>query len=177
MGTGEVTRYLGTYGSARVAKAVLLAPIPPFLLHTPDNPEGVGGELFDGFIDAIKADRPAWMTGFLTNFYNYDVYAGTRVSEERFRASWNTSTAASAIASVACVPAWLTDFRADLPKIDVPTLVVQGDEDRILPAPATGNRLPGLIADMKHVVVQGGPHAIIWTHADQVNAELLAFLG
>ncbi|WP_433781573.1 alpha/beta fold hydrolase [Actinomycetospora sp. CA-101289] len=177
MGTGEVTRYLGTYGSARVAKAVLLAPIPPFLLQTPNNPEGVDGSLFDGFIDAIRADRHAWMTGFLTNFYNYDIYAGTRVSEERFRSSWNTATSASAIASVACVPTWLTDFRADLPKIDVPTLVVQGDQDRILPAPATGNRLPGLIGDMKHVVLEGGPHAIIWTHAEQVNAQLLDFLG
>jgi non-heme chloroperoxidase len=177
MGTGEVTRYLGTYGSARVAKAVLLAPVPPFLLKTDDNPEGVPGELFDGFIEALKQDRPAWMTGFLTNFYNYDVYAGTLVSEERFRSSWNTSTSASAIASVACVPSWLEDFRADLPKIDVPTLVVQGDADRILPPPSTGNRLPGLIADMKHVVIPGGPHAIIWTHAEQVNAELLQFLA
>lgn len=75
------------------------------------------------------------------------------------------------------MPAWLTDFRADLPKIDVLTLVVQGDQDRILPAPATGNRLPGLIADMKHVAIAGGPHAIIWSHADQVNTELLQFLA
>lgn len=177
MGTGEVSRYLAAYGSARVTKAVLLAPIPPFLLATADNPDGVDGGLFDGFIDAIKQDRPAWMTGFLTNFYNYDVYAGSRVSEERFRSSWNTATSASPIATAACVPAWLTDFRADLPKIDVPVLVVQGDEDRILPAPATGDRLPGLIADLRHEVVPGGPHAIVWTHAEQVNDALLRFLA
>ena len=177
MGTGEVTRYLGRYGSERVSKAVLLAPIPPFFLHTDDNPEGVPQSLFDGFVTAARADRPAWMTGFLQTFYNYDVYAGTLVSEDRFRASWNTATAASAIAAVACVPTWLTDFRADLPKIDVPVLVMQGDQDRVLPPANTGNRLPGLIADLKHLVVTGGPHAIVWTHADQVNAALLDFLG
>jgi len=176
MGTGEVTRYLGTYGSARVAKAVLLGPIPPFLLHTDDNPDGLPQELFDGFSAAAQADRPAFMTAFLSDFYNYDVYADTLVSEERFRASWNTATSASAVAAVACVPTWLTDFRDDLPKIDVPVLVMQGDHDRILPPPNTGNRLPGLIKNLKHISVEGGPHAIIWTHADQVNAALLDFL-
>ncbi len=176
MGTGEVTRYLGTYGSARVAKAVLLGPIPPFLLNTGDNPDGLPQALFDGFSAAAKADRPAFMTAFLSDFYNYDVYADTLVSEERFRASWNTATSASAVAAVACVPTWLTDFRDDLPKIDVPVLVMQGDHDRILPPPNTGNRLPGLIKDLKHISVEGGPHAIIWTHADQVNAALLDFL-
>jgi non-heme chloroperoxidase len=175
MGTGEVTRYLGTYGSERVAKAALLAPIPPFLLQADDN-EGIEQEVFDGLVEAAKGDRPAFMTGFLTNFYNYDVYAGSLVSEERFRASWNTSTSASAIAVVACIPAWLTDFRPDLPKIDVPVLVMQGDQDRILPPAQTGNRLPGLIDDLQHIVVEGGPHAIIWTHSDQVNAALIDFL-
>ena len=177
MGTGEVTRYLGTYGSSRVAKAVLLGPIPPFLLHTSDNPDGLPQDLFDGFVAAARGDRPAFMTGFLTNFYNYDVNAGTLVSEERFRASWNTATAASAFAAAACIPTWLTDFRDDLPAIDVPVLVMQGDHDRILPPPQTGQRLPGLIKDLEHITVEGGPHAIIWTHADEVNAALLGFLS
>lgn len=176
MGTGEVTRYLHRYGSSRVTKAVLLGPILPFLLQTEDNPDGLPQGLFDGFMDAAKADRPAWMSGFLADFYNYDVYAGTLVSEERFRASWNTATAASAIAAAACVPSWLTDFRDDLPSIDVPVLVMQGSDDRVLPPPSRGNRLPGLIADMKHIVVEGGPHAIIWTHADEVNAAVVDFL-
>jgi non-heme chloroperoxidase len=176
MGTGEVTRYLSRYGSSRVRSAVLLAPVPPFLLQTDENPAGAPREMFDGFIAAAKADRPAWMTGFLTNFYNYDVYGGTLVSDDRFRASWNTATAASAAAAVACIDTWLTDFRDDLPRIDVPVLVMQGTDDRILPPPATGQRLPGLIADLKHIEVEGGPHAIVWTHADQVNAALLDFL-
>ena len=175
MGTGEVTRYLGTYGSTRVSKAVLLGPIPPFLLQTNDN-DGVPHNVFDDLINAAVADRPAYMTGFLNDFYNYDVYAGSLVSEERFRASWNTATAASAVAATSCIPTWLTDFRADLPKVDVPVLVMQGDQDRILPPPYTGNRLPGLINDLKHITVEGGPHAIIWTHADQVNEALLDFL-
>lgn len=176
MGTGEVTRYLGTYGSDRVRKAVLLGPIPPFLLATDDNP-GLPQAIFDGFAAAALGDRPAFMTGILTNLYNYDVYAGSLVSEDRFRASWNTATSASPIAAVACVGTWLTDFRDDLPKIDVPVLVMQGEQDRILPPEHSGNRLPGLIKDLTHVTVEGGPHAIIWTHAEQVNAALLKFLA
>jgi non-heme chloroperoxidase len=176
MGTGEVTRYLGTYGSARIARGVLVSPIPPFLLQAGDNPEGLPGSLFDGFAQAAKADGPAWMKGFLDNFYNMDVLGGTLVSDQAFQASWNIATAASAGAAVACIPTWGTDFRADLPKIDVPMLVIQGDADRILPFPSTGQRLPGLISDMQLVVINGGPHAIAWTHTDQVNQALLTFL-
>jgi pimeloyl-ACP methyl ester carboxylesterase len=176
MGTGEVTRYLGTYGSARITRGVLVSPIPPFLLHTDDNPEGLPGTLFDGFAQAARADTPAWMKGFLDNFYNMDVLGGTLVSEQAFQASWNVATAASAAAAVACIPTWVTDFRADLAKIDVPVLVIQGDADRILPFPNTGQRLPGLIKDMQLVVIEGGPHAIAWTHAGQVNTALLSFL-
>ncbi|HYU05090.1 MAG TPA: alpha/beta hydrolase, partial [Jatrophihabitantaceae bacterium] len=160
----------------RVSKAALFGPIPPFLLQTDDNPEGLPGSLFEGFIQAAKADTPAWMKGFLDNFYNVDVYGGTRISEQAWQASFNVAVSASATATLACVDTWLTDFRGDLPKIDVPTLVVQGDADRILPYEATGKRLPGLIKDLKHVVVEGGPHAIGWTHADEVNAALLDFL-
>ena len=176
MGTGEITRYLGAYGSARVAKGVLVSPIPPFLRQTGDNPEGLPASLFDGFIQAATADTPAWMKGFLDNFYNIDVLGGTLVSDQAFQASWNIAAAASATAAVACIGTWQTDFRDDLPKIDVPVLTVQGDADRILPYPNTGKRLPGLINDMQLVVIEGGPHAITWTHADQVNRALLGFL-
>jgi non-heme chloroperoxidase len=176
MGTGEVTRYLSTYGSERVSKAALFGPIPPFLLKTPDNPEGVDQSVFDGIKAAIVADRFAYQKAFLDNFYNVDKYGGTRISDQAWQASFNVAVSASATATLACVDTWLTDFRGDLPKIDVPTLVVQGDADRILPYEATGKRLPGLIKDLKHVVVEGGPHAIGWTHADEVNAALLDFL-
>jgi non-heme chloroperoxidase len=177
MGTGEVTRYLAAYGSARVASAVLVSAIPPFLLQTDDNPEGLPRDLFDGFSETAKADTPAWMKGFLDNFYNLDMYGGSLVSEEAFQVSLNVATAASAIAAVACIPTWLTDFRRDLPKLDVPMLLVHGDADRILPFPNTGKRLPGLIDGLELVVIEGGPHAIAWTHADQVNDALLRFIG
>jgi non-heme chloroperoxidase len=176
MGTGEVTRYLGTYGSDRVRQAALLGPIPPFLLKTDDNPEGVDQSVFDGFKAAIVADRPAFMKTFLDSFYNVDKLRGTRISDQAWQMSWNVSVIASAIGTLACVDTWLTDFRADLPEIDVPTLVVQGTEDRILPIDATGRRLPGLIEDVRFVEVEGGPHNIGWTHPQEVNDALLDFL-
>jgi non-heme chloroperoxidase len=177
MGTGEVTRYLGTYGSGRVSKAALLGAIPPFLLKTDDNPEGVDQSVFDGIRAAVVADRPAYFKAFLDDFYNVDVLGGTRISDQAWQASFNVAVAASPFAADACVPTWLTDFRADLPKIDVPTLLVHGDADRILPFEATAKRLPGLIADLKFVVVEGGPHNIAWTHPEVVNGALLDFLG
>jgi len=176
MGTGEVTRYLGSYGSGRVQRGVLMSPIPPFLLQTDDNPDGLPGSVFDGFVQTAAADTPAWMKGFLDNFYNIDVFGGTLVSDQAFQASWNIAAAASATAAVASITTWQTDFRDDLSRIDVPMLVIQGDADRILPYPNTASRLPGLIKEMQLVVIKGGPHAIAWTHTDQVNKALLDFL-
>ena len=176
MGTGEVTRYLGSYESVRVTKGVLVSPIPPFLLQTPDNPDGVPQGLFDGFVRAAQADTPAWMKGFLDNFYNVDTLRGTLVSDQAWQASWNLAVTASATAAVACIPTWATDFRDDLAKIDVPVLVLHGDADQVLPLDKTGKRLPGLISDLELAVIEGGPHAIPWTHADQVNRALLDFL-
>jgi non-heme chloroperoxidase len=176
MGTGEVTRYLGNYGSARVSKAVLMGAIPPFLLKTSDNPEGVDQSVFDGIKDAVVADRPAYFKAFLDNFYNVDVLGGTRISDQAWQNSFNVAVTASATAAYACVDTWLTDFRGDLPKIDVPTLLIHGDADRILPYAATAKRLPGLIKDLTFVTVEGGPHNIAWTHPDVVNPVLLQFL-
>ena len=176
MGTGEVTRYLGRYGSARVARGVLVAPIPPFLRQTPDNPDGVPQGLFDGFAQAAMADAPAWMKGFLDTFYNFDTLRGTLVSDQAWQASWNLAVTASATAAVACIGTWATDFRADLPEIDVPMLVIQGDADQVLPLDKPGQRLPALIKDVQLIVVDGGPHAIPWTHAAQVNTALLDFI-
>jgi non-heme chloroperoxidase len=176
MGTGEVTRYLGTYGSDRVVRAALFGPIPPFLLQTDDNPKGVPQSVFDGFMETITKDRYGWFKFFLDNFYNVDKFRGTRISDEAWNASFEVAAASSAYATLACVPTWLTDFRDDLPKIDVPLLVIQGTEDRILPIDATGRRLPELLTDIRFVEIEGGPHNVGWTHADEVNAELLKFL-
>jgi non-heme chloroperoxidase len=177
MGTGEVTRYLGRYGSGRVAKAAMFGVIPPFLLKTDDNPEGVDRQVFEGIKAAIVKDRYAYFGDFLNNFYNTDKLAPERISDRAWQASFNVAAAASPVATYACVDTWLTDFRADLPKIDVPTLVVHGTEDRILPYEATAKRLPGLIKDLKLVTVEGGPHNIGWTYPDEVNTALLEFLA
>ena len=176
MGSGEVARYLAAYGSDRVAKGVLVSPIPPFLLQTSDNPGGVPQSLFDGFVQAARSDMPAWMKGFLDSFYNFDALRGTLVSDQAYQASWNIAVGASATAAVACIPTWATDFRPDLDKIDVPMLVIHGDADQVLPLDKTRKLLPGLINDLQLVVIEGGPHAIPWTHADQVNTALLDFL-
>jgi non-heme chloroperoxidase len=178
MGTGEVTRYLGTYGSAGVSKAALFGAIPPFLLQTDDNPLGVPGEVFEGIKAAIVADRYAYFDEFFANFYNTDVLAPERIGDAALRASFQVAAGAGPYATYACVDSWLTDFRGDLPKIDVPTLVVHGAADRILPFGATAARLRDerLIADLTVVEVPDGPHNIGWTHPDEVNAAFLDFL-
>lgn len=176
MGTGEVTRYLARHGSERVSKAVLMAAVPPFLLQTDDNPEGVEGSVFEEIKAAVADDRPAYFKQFLDDFFNVDVLGGTRISEQAWQAAFVMALQAGAFATYAAVDSWLTDFRADLGKIDVPVLLIHGDADRILPYAATAARLPGMIADLKVVTVPGGPHNIAWTHPEVVNPALLEFL-
>src|SRR6202451_3196261 len=177
MGGGEVARYLGKYGSKGVSKAVIISGVPPFLLKTPDNPEGVDGSVFEGIQKAVAADRYTFFTGFFKNFYNTDLLLGKRVSEQAVQASWNIAAGASATASLACVPTWHEDFRKDLTRVDVPTLVIHGDADRILPIGASGLRTAKLVNGARLVVVREGPHCITWTHAEEVNRELVNFLG
>jgi len=177
MGGGEVARYLGKYGSQGVSKAVFIASVPPFLLKAPDNQEGVDISVFQGIEKAVVADRYAFFTEFFKNFYNTDVLLGKRLSDQAVHGSWNVAAGASATASLACVRTWYTDFRKDLPRIEVPTLVVHGDADRILPIAATGRRTAKLIKGARLVVIEGGPHGLLWTHADEVNRALLNFLG
>ena len=177
MGGGEVARYLGTYGSQGVSKAVFIASVPPFLLKTAGNPEGVDGSVFEGIKQAIVADRPAFLSAFFANFYNVDVLGGKRISDQAVQASWNVGVGASPKGTLDCVPAWGTDFRNDLPRINVPTLVIHGDADRILPIAASGARTQKAVKGARLVVVEGGPHGLTWTHAETVNRELLNFLG
>ncbi len=177
MGTGEVTRYIGTYGTKRVRKAVLIGTLGPFLVKTADNPEGVDPSVFNGIKAGIKTDRPAFLLDFLHNFYNYDVLGGKRVSERVVEDNWNVAAGASATGTLACVDAWIEDFRKDIPKNDVPTLILHGDADRILPPDATSRRQAKMIKDVKFVELKDGPHGVLWTHAEQVNAELVPFLA
>jgi non-heme chloroperoxidase len=177
MGGGEIARYFGKYGSTGISKAVIIGGVPPFLLKTSDNPEGVDASVFEGIQRAVVADRYAFFTEFFKNFYNTDQFLGKRVSEQVVQASWNTAAGASATASLACVPAWHEDFRKDLARLDVPALVIHGDNDRIVPFSSAGQRTAKLVKGARLVVVIGGPHCITWTHAEEVNAELLSFLG
>jgi non-heme chloroperoxidase len=176
MGTGEVTRYLATYGSGRVRAAALIAPLPPFLLRTEDNPEGLDRSVFHEYMADVSADRPAAAKTFLDRYYNLGDLAGSHVSDQAWHNSFHVAIRASATAALQCVAACLEDFRGDLPRIDVPVLVIQGSRDRIFPPEATGDRLPPLITNIRRVVIEGGPNAIIWTHADQVNRALLDFI-
>lgn len=177
MGGGEVARYIGRYGSQHVSRAVIIGGVPPYLLKTPDNLEGVDAGVFEGIQKAITADRYAFFTEFFKNFYNLDVFLGKRISEQAVQASWNVAASASPTASLACVPTWHEDFRNDVARIDVPTLVIHGEADRIVPLAAAGQRTAKLIKGARLFVVKEGPHAIGWTHAEELNRELLMFLG
>ena len=177
MGGGEVARYLGKHGSKGVTKAAFISGVPPFLLKTPDNPEGVDGSVFEGIQKAIVADRYAFFSEFFKDFYNTDLLLGKRVSEQAVQASWNVACIASATASVACVPTWHEDFRKDLTHLDVPTLVIHGEADRIVPLAAAGQRTANLVKGARLAVIKDGPHAVTWTHAEEVNSQLVNFLG
>jgi pimeloyl-ACP methyl ester carboxylesterase len=177
MGTGEVTRYIGKYGTRRVRKAVLIGTLGPYLVKTSDNPEGIDRSVFDGIKDAIKADRPAFLMDFLHNFYNFDVTGGKLVSERVLEANWNVGIGASATGTVTCVDSWIEDFRPDIARNTVPTLILHGDADRILPADASARRQAKMIKNATLVELKGGPHGVLWTHAEQINAELVKFLA
>jgi pimeloyl-ACP methyl ester carboxylesterase len=177
MGGGEVARYFAVHENGRVNKAVFISAIPPYLLKTPDNPQGVEGSVFKRIEQAIVADRPAFLTQFFSDFYNLDVLRGKLISDQMVQLSWDIAAGASPKGTLDCVSAWLTDFRGDLSRISVPTLVIHGDADRILPIAATGQRTHELVKGSQYVVVKGGPHGLTWTHAPQVNDALLTFLA
>jgi pimeloyl-ACP methyl ester carboxylesterase len=175
MGGGEIVRYLGSYGSERVRRTAIVSGVPPYLLKTSDTPAGVPQEVFDQIREALRADRAAYFTEWNENFFNLDENLGKRISEEAVQDTWNTAVGASPAGTVACVPTWYTDFRADLPKIDVPVLVMHGTEDRILPIDACGRPTAEGIAGSEFVAIDGAPHGLCWTHAEEVNAELVKF--
>jgi non-heme chloroperoxidase len=179
MGTGEVTRYLGTRGAERVAKAALFGPLGPYLVQADDNPEGVPAKVFEDIKAAIRQDRFAYQKAFLDDFYNVDVYRGTgRISDQAWQNSWNVAAGASAIGTLKCVDTWGTDFRGDMAGLgSVPLLIVQGSEDRILPPPSSGRRLPALVPHAEYHEIEGGPHNIGWTHAEELNPLFEAFLA
>jgi non-heme chloroperoxidase len=174
-GTGEVTRYLGTYGQRRVRGAALLAPLLSFLPPSAASPDRTGPGIIDDFLAELTADRPAAVKTYLDRHYNIDLLGGGRVTDQAWQNSFHVAIRVSAAAALGCAAAWREDFRADLARITVPVLIVQGSHDRVSPPAATGN-LAGLLRDARLVVIPEGPHAIIWTHATEVNQALLGFL-
>ena len=177
MGTGEVTRYIAKYGTKRLRKAVLIGTLGPYLVRTPDNADGVDSSVFSAIKAGIKADRPVAIMDFLKNFYSIGDADGKPVSEAVIRANWIVAMGASPIATVACVDAWIEDFRKDIPRNDVPTMIIHGDDDHILPADATARRQAKMIKGVNYIEIKGGSHGLPWTHADEINAELIKFLA
>ena len=177
MGGGEIARYLGRYGSGRIRRAAIVSGVPPYLLKTPETPNGVPQEAFDEIAEALTADRFAYFTEWNKNFFNLDETLGKLISPEAVQDAWNSAVSASPTGTIACVATWYTDFRADLPKIDIPVLILHGTADRILPIDACGPRTHELIKNSEYVPIEGASHGLSWTHADEVNAELLRFFG
>jgi non-heme chloroperoxidase len=177
MGTGEITRYIGKFGTTRLRKAVLIGTLGPYLVKAPDNPEGVDPKVFDGIRAGLRADRPATLMEFLKNFYSVGGADGKRVSERVMEANWTVGIGASPIGTVACVDAWIEDFRKDIARNDLPTMIIHGDDDRILPADATSRRQAKMIKNVRYVEIKGGSHGMPWTRAEEINAELLRFLA
>lgn len=178
MGTGEIARYLSRYGASRVAKAAFLGSLEPYLLKTDDNPEGAGPqEFFDGVSESVEKDRYAFLTGFFKDFYNVDEFLGSRLSQEALDASVQVANHAGNFAIAAAPLTWPTDFRADIPAITVPALILHGTADNILPIDVTARRFKELLPDATYVEIEGAPHGLLVTHADEVNEALLAFLA
>ena len=177
MGTGEITRYIGKYGTKRLKKAVLIGTLGPYLVKAPDNPEGVDRQGFDDTKAALKADRLVALMEFLKNFYSVGGEDGKRVSERVIQANWNVAIGASPIGTVACVDAWIEDFRKDIPRNDIPTMIIHGDDDRILPVDATARRQAKMIKNVRYVELRGVSHGLTWTRAEEINAQLVPFLA
>ncbi len=178
MGGGEVARYIGTHGTERIARAVFAAAVPPFLLKTDDNPDGGLDEAtIASFEEGVRGDRLAFLDGFTRTFFA----AGDRtdlISEPARLYARDIAAFASPKGTFDCIAAFgRTDFRGDVEQITIPTLVIHGDSDAIVPFEVSGRRTHEAIAGSRLVVVEGGPHGLNATHAEEFNRALLDFLG
>jgi non-heme chloroperoxidase len=174
MGTGELARYAKLFGTDRVAKFAFLASLEPGMLQN-----GVPQQVFDDIHAAAKGDRFAWFTQFYQNFYNLDENLGTRISQEAVTASWNTATVSAPVAAYAVVSSWIEDFTDDVAAVRAsgkPALIAHPAADRILPIDPTGRAFHAAFPEAEYVEIEGAPHGMLWTHADEVNAVLLPFV-
>jgi len=151
MGTGEITRYISKFGTKRLRKAVLIGTLGPYLVKAPDNPEGIDASVFSGLQAGIKADRPATMMQFLKNFYSVGGADGKLVSDLAIQANWTVAIGASPVGTLDCVDAWIEDFGNDIARNDLPTMMIRGDDDRILPADVTSRRQAKMIKGVKYI--------------------------
>lgn len=177
LGTGELARYVGRHGTERLRGCVFIESLAPSFAKSAENPNGADQAVVTSVQQAISEDRFQWLTGLLGDLFNLDDYLGQRISEETVRATWNAAAEASPIATGACPPGWLEDFSRDISRIDVPTLIMHGTADRILPIDGQGRRLHAALPDARYIEIDGGPHVMCVTHAQEVNDQLLAFLG
>ncbi len=179
MGTGELARYVRNRGHERVAKLAFLASLEPFLVRRDDNPTGVPQSVFDGIIEAAKSDRYAWFTQFFKDFYNLDENLGIRISAEVVAANQATAVSSAPVAAYAVVPTWIEDFRDDIAAVrdsGLPTLILHGTADNILPIDSTGRPFHEALPAAAYVEIDGAPHGLLWTHAAEVNKALLDFV-
>jgi non-heme chloroperoxidase len=177
MGGGEVVRYLSGYGARRVAKAVLVSAVPPYLLKTEDNPEGVDHSVFDDIEQQIRKDRPTFLAEFGKRFYGRTALKHT-VSEEVLEWNQEMALTGSKRSTLAAAKAWsTTDFREEMKDISIPVLVIHGDSDATVPIEVSGARSVKVLPNATLSVYEGAPHGLFITHADKLNAELLQFIG
>ena len=175
-GGGEVARYIGRHGSSRVAKAVLLAAVPPLMLQTPANPEGLPVSVFDDLRKGVRADRSQFWKGLAVPFYGAN-RPGNTVSQGLLDQFWLWGMECGLKGAYESIKAFSeTDFTEDLKKMDVPTLVMHGEDDQIVPVQDAGMKSAQILSDVRTVYYPGAPHGLTATMQDQVNADLLAFI-
>lgn len=175
MGGGEVARYMGRYNQGRVTKCGFFGSIAPALRKDGGNPDGVDPAIFEQIKQQIESDRYAFLQSFFKMFYNQGLLKHP-VSDGKLQADFGVAAQSSYQAMLFCVDAWLEDFREDVKQIKVPTLVLHGDADQIVPADASGKRIPEFVPGAKLHIIKDGPHGFCWTHAAEVNTALLEFL-
>jgi peroxiredoxin len=177
MGGGEVARYIGNYGTSLIDKAVLVSAVTPFMLKTEEN-DAVDASVFEGMKEGIKQDRPHFFKEFGKNFYNYESLKEDRISDATLQLTWNLAMQGSRKATLDCVDSFgKTDFRADCKKFDIPTLIVHGDEDQIVPLEASAKKAKELIKNSRLEVIKKAPHGLMMTHHEEFNSMLLEFLS
>ena len=178
MGGGEVARYIGTYGTQRLSKAILFSSVTPFLLKTDNNPNGVPQSVFEEMQTGLMTDRPGFLENFCKTFFNWDKDGKDLMSDAALKHCWDIAVWANPKATITCVQAFSnTDFRDDLAKFDIPTLILHGDDDQIVPFEVSGKRSHEMIPNSELVIIEGGAHGLTFTQPERINNALLEFIA